>query len=128
MTLSATMGQASVSVAKGAFGASASGAFQIHLIVGGEASGADTVTIQNFQLVDRSQTALIDPLPIMTTSQTPITVDKGSSQSVDFTFKDATVDQTAACAGPVAIIGSVSDTLGDGSDTVRSGDITPSCD
>ena len=55
-----------------------------------------------------------------------ISSDRGADQS-NVTLDGIGVDRTKACAGPVRIVGSVTDSAKGGSDPVQSGVITPDC-
>ncbi len=128
VSLSANITQGSVKVESGVFGASASGTFEMVLALGPEASGSQTVTPQGFQLLTQAKAVLVDQLPIETTTALPITLGKGESKTVDFTFTGAMVDHDAACAGSLNIVGSVDDKAGTSSQRVSSSGLTPSCD
>jgi hypothetical protein len=128
ISLSANITQGSVKVQNGAFGASASGDFEMLLALGPEASGSRTVTPQNFQLVDEAKAVVADQLPVKTATPIPIAIGKGESTTVNFTFADSMVDHDMACAGPLFIVGSVDDASGTGSQRVSSAGLTPSCD
>ena len=128
VSLSANITQGSVKVESNAFGASASGSFEMLFALGPEASGSQTVTPQNFQLLAQDKAVLADQLPIKTTTPIPITIGKGESKTVDFSFTGSMVDHDAACAGLLSIVGSVNDATGSGSQRVASSGLTPSCD
>jgi hypothetical protein len=128
VSLSANITEGSVKVESGVFGASASGSFEMVLALGPEASGSQTVTPQNFQLLTQAKAVLVDQLPIETTTPIPITIGKGESKTVDFTFTGSMVDHDAACAGLLNIVGSVNGATGSGSQPVTSGGLTASCD
>ncbi|MEP7052312.1 MAG: hypothetical protein ABJB12_18240 [Pseudomonadota bacterium] len=128
VSLSANITAGSVTVESSVFGASASGSFDVLLALGPEASASRTVTPQNFQLVSESKAVLADQLPIETTTPIPITLGKGESKTVSFTFKGSMVDHDTACAGPLSIVGAVDDATGSGSQRVASSGLTPSCD
>jgi hypothetical protein len=57
----------------------------------------------------------------------PLTVGKGESKTVTFTFADQLLDHDAACGDQLKILGSFSDTLKGGTDSAVSDPITPDC-
>jgi hypothetical protein len=126
VSLSVGLSPATVTVTNGAFGGAASGSFQLTLTLGPEASGPTTVTLDNFSLQTLQGTPLV-PVLSLEPATGPLTVNKGDSKSLTFTFTDQQVDHDAACAGQVEIRGSVSDTLKGGTDPVVSDAITPDC-
>jgi hypothetical protein len=128
VSLSANITQGSVKVENGVLGATASGSFDMLFALGPEAPGPRSVRPQNFQLLAQDKTVLADQLPIASPSSAAITIAKGESKTVHFTFESIAVDHDQACAGTVSITGSVEDETGSGSQLVASGPVTPSCD
>jgi hypothetical protein len=126
VSLSVRVSPATVTVTNGAFGGAASGSFQLTLTLGSEASGPTTVTLENFSLETLKGAPLV-PVLSLDPPTGPLTVTKGSTETLTFTFTDQQVDHDAACAGQVQIRGSVSDTLKGGTDPVVSDAITPDC-
>ncbi len=128
VSLSANISNGTVKVENGAFGASASGGFKLRLALGPEASGSVKVTPQTFQLLSQASAVLVDQLPVITSTQFPITIGKGENQDVDFTFTGSMVDHDAACAGSLTFFGALDDAAGSSSYPVKSSPVTPSCD
>jgi hypothetical protein len=127
VSLSVQLEQPVVKVKAGALGGSVSGSFRIDFKLGSEASGSTTVSASNFALQSASGAVLVPILAVDSQQGFPLVIDKGQSKSVTVTLTGSQVDHDAACAGQVQIIGSVSDTLKDGSDPLRSGLITADC-
>ena len=127
VSLSVRLSSATVTVKNDPFGSSASGTFGIKLTLGPEASGPTTVSPESFALQTLSGQPLVDPLMPTPSVAFPLTVSKGESKDVTFTFMGALVDHDAACAGMLRIQSSFSDTLKGGTDSAPSDPITPDC-
>jgi hypothetical protein len=128
VSLTAQVDQANVTVTTAPLGSTTTGGFELKLELGSEASGPTTVTLGNFTLQTAAGSPLIDPLPVDPGSTTfPVVVNKGSSQTIMFTFSSSKGDHGAICAGQVMIVGSVMDSLKGGTDPLSSVPFTPSC-
>jgi hypothetical protein len=126
------MDQAAVTAKKGALGTNLGGTFELEFELGPEASGPATVSLGDFALQTAAGSPIVDPLPADASGTSfPLVVAKGGTQTVTFALsskEQLTDDQyTAICAGPVIIVGSVTDSLKGGIDPVRSSPITPTC-
>ncbi len=128
VSLSVRISQSAITVRQGAFGGSLSGSFQVQLTVGPEASGPSTVMPQSFSLNTESGMALVDALKVESDATFPLSVGKGETKSVKFTIEPSAIDHDAACAGPLKVLGSFSDSLKGGTEPVQSDPIVPGCD
>ena len=108
-------------------GAVVSGSFDLLLTLGGESSGSTTVTPGNFSLQTESGAPLVPLLSVQKDTNFPLVIDKGASRTVTFTLTGDGVVRDQVCPGPVRIVGSVMDTLKNGTDPVTSRLITPTC-
>ena len=128
--LEASLGSPEVTVEGGTLATDVTGSFDIHLELGELASDPTTVKLGVFRL-ERDGSALVDPLHFDTNPKFPVEVDVGTSKHVAATIMS--LDQApelaeALCAGPLEIVGTVTDTLGDDrAKTLRSGSVTPDC-
>jgi hypothetical protein len=120
------MSDESVKVTNGAF-AGLEGGFQLQLVLGSEANGSTQVSLGKFELQTEAGAFLADLADATPEPMFPISLNKGESKRVVFTFDGIGVDRDTACAGRVRIVGSLTDTLKGGSDPVQSGLITPDC-
>ncbi len=128
VSLSVRISQSALTVRQGAFGGSLTGSFQVQLTVGPEASGASTVTAQSFSLQTQSGMVLVDVLKVESDAAFPLSVGKGETKHVTFTIEQSAINHDAACAGPLKIRGSFSDSLKGGTEPAESDPITPGCD
>lgn len=105
------------------------GSFTLVLALGDYASDPTTVTLGAFSL-QRDNVALVENLELDTDPKFPIELGVGKSKRVAVTVDHSLgVPDVAAelCAGPLAYVGTLTDSLADHATTVRSGNITPNC-
>ena len=126
LSLSVRTTDESIKVTDGAF-SGLEGSFQLELVLGSEANGSTRVSLGKFELHSEAGEFLVDLRDATTEPMFPIDLNKGDSKRVLFTLDGITVDRARVCAGPVRIVGSVTDTLKGATDPVRSGPITPDC-
>ncbi len=130
VSLSAAVQNPALSIQTATLGASLSGAFELRLALGSNASESTTVSLEGFSLVRASdQSTLVSPLEAAPDTAFPLDVAVGSSKIVVFTLDDSKLldptDEDAICAEPVRIVGAVRDTLSGGDTTsLTSSDIT----
>jgi hypothetical protein len=116
--LTASVKNVALSVTPGSLVATLSGTFDVELDVGDLASDSATITDPpSFQLVlvkDQKTLKVLDAVP--SGGGFPITVKSGERRTLSFTLSDrntldSACDLACACAGPVQVAGSLTDSL-----------------
>lgn len=105
------------------------GGFTLVLTLGELASDPTTVKLGTFTL-QRDGIVLVDNLQVKTDPTFPITLGVGKTKRVAVTVDHSVMDPDAAaelCAGELAYVGALTDSLDDHPTTVRSDKITPNC-
>jgi hypothetical protein len=120
VSLSASIQNADLAVAQVALGTTLSGSFVLSLALGNRASGSTQVSLESFSLLSSAdKSTLIAPLKVTPQGATfPLTVGVGQTKNVTFQLDTSDTlqssEKAALCAGPVLIVGTVTDTLGGG--------------
>lgn len=120
VSLSAHIQNADLSVTQAPLGTTLSGSFVLSLALGNRASGSTQVSLESFSILSSAnQSTLIAPLKVTPQGAAfPLTVGVGDTKNVKFQLDTADTlpagKQAALCAGPVLIVGTVTDTLGGG--------------
>jgi hypothetical protein len=131
VSLSASVGNASLNVVEQTLGTQLTGGFELSLEVGPEASGGSTVELESFSLVRASdKSTVVSPLQVIPNATFPLSVGKGERKTVSFVLDDQKLlpasDKAAICAGPVQIVGTVKSSLNGGeTEPLASQSITP---
>jgi hypothetical protein len=124
-----TLTNPSAAVGMEVLGTTLNGGFELELHLGARASGASSVTIGEFSLVQPDQsTMVLSPLPGLTASPTfPVMVQPNSSVGVAFTFSTgenllSTAEESTICDSPGGLVvsGVLQDSLQDTSTPVYS--------
>jgi hypothetical protein len=105
------------------------GSFTLVLTLGDRASDPATVELGTFTL-QRDGVVLVDNLDVKTDPMAPFALGVGKSKRVAVTVMHSVMDPDAAaelCAGELAYVGALTDSLADHPTTVRSDKITPTC-
>ena len=129
VSLTATIESPVLSVQNGALGSSLDGSFNLHLVLGKEASGSHSIALGSFS-VHGSGSTVIDPVPVDASPTTfPITISPGDDKTIPIKLSFADVLSQAQhdglCPGPAQILGSV---LEDGkANGISSGSVSPTC-
>jgi hypothetical protein len=117
-----TLANPTAVVGSGVLGTALTGTFILELHLGARASGASTVTIGEFSLVESNQsTPIVSPLPNLSASPAfPVVVQPNSTASVDFTFGTGVnllpaADEAMICNSPGGLVvsGVLQDSLQD---------------
>lgn len=126
-----TIGDANVTVSSGALGTNMKGSFELHLHLGARASGASTVNLESFTIVDANGNDAAD-LKLTSDMTLPVTVQPDSDVVITLSF-DSGVNplpasaKEALCSGPIEIQGAIDDSLQDTSTGVDSNAFSASC-
>jgi hypothetical protein len=128
--LEATLASPSLTVEASTLTTEVTGSFAIELELGELASDPTTVKLGTFSL-ERDGEVLLNPLEFDTSPAFPIEVGVGKSAHVHATVNDSEGEPelaTTLCAAELAIVGTLTDTLGDDrSQTLRSASFRPTC-
>ncbi len=116
VTLSASVPNAQLQVATVALGTKLSGSFDLRLDLGERADKALDLTPDKFSVLGAGDATIVPTLSAATTESYPVHVNVGQARTLTYTLDDKNpLDasaQTALCAGPVRISGSVTDAGG----------------
>lgn len=126
LSLTARITEPSIQVTNSAF-SGINGSFKLDLALGSEANGSTRVSSGNFELQNEAGESLVELGDASPEPMFPIDLNKGESKTVVFTITGISVDRDAVCAGNVRIVGSVMDTLKNGTEPVQSGLFKPDC-
>src|SRR6478609_1891865 len=126
LSLTARISQPSIQVPNSAF-SGINGSFHLDLALGSEANGSTQVSSGNFELQNEAGGSLVDLNDAVPSPMFPVSLNKGESKTMLFTLDGIGVDRDAVCAGRVRIVGSVMDTLKNGTEPVQSDLFTPDC-
>ena len=127
--LGATLDSAELTVMGSSLVTDVTGSFDLELSLGDRASDPTTVQIGTFSL-QRDGVVLLNPLLLAADPAFPIDVGVGRSKHVDVTItnRDGAVELAAdLCSAELQIVGTLTDSLVDGSLDVRSGLFLPDC-
>ena len=116
VSLTAKLGEASVSVEELTLGPRLLGSFDLFLELGPEAPESTTVTVDAFGLLAAGDlSTIVQPLDATPSTELPLELAKGDRTTIIFTLNDqkfiTSEQKDAICAGEVVIKGAVSDTL-----------------
>lgn len=120
VSLSAHIQSADLKVAQVALGTVLSGGFDLSLELGSMASGPTKVSLESFSLLSAAdKSSLVAPLKVSPQSATfPLSVGVGQTKTVHFILDDSGTlpdsEKAKLCAGPVLVVGTITDTLGGG--------------
>jgi hypothetical protein len=127
--LTAGLGSPELTVTSNSLVTDVMGSFDLELALGDRASDPTTVQIGPFSL-QRDGSVLLDPLELATDPAFPIDVGVGRSKHVDVTVTNPDGDAALVdtlCSAELQIVGTLTDSLGDGSLTVTSERFMPEC-
>ena len=113
--LEASLASPSLTVSASPLTTELTGSFDIELALGERASDPTTVKLGTFSL-ERDGEVLLNPLDFVTNPTFPLDVGVGESKHVDATLNDSEGEPelaTTLCAAELAIVGTLTDTLGD---------------
>ncbi len=116
IALSASIDGAAVTVEQVTLGTRLAGGFDLLLELGPSASAATTVSLGAFALLRASDlSGLVQPLPLTSDVELPVSVGVGKRIDVHLTLDDQKLlradDEGRICAEPVVIKGTVTDSL-----------------
>jgi len=113
-----TLTQAEATVSGGTLGTSVKGSFQLSLHLGPRATGPSQVNPGTFSILDAEQKgSIVSPLPVVSTTTFPVTVELDSDVDVAFTFdtgaKPLPADVMPKLCDPAGVVlgGAIEDSL-----------------
>lgn len=130
VSVSASIGSASLAITQGLLVDELSGGFDLELALGKYASEGTRVEAQTFAVV-RGDTVLIEGLSVTTDRAFPVELEPGDEVVIPFDVaEDASVDETitaALCDGPLRIHGAITDSASGRPTPVESPPLEVSC-